>query len=117
MAHGEMSVQWRAGCTERGRAGSDPHLGLTSGGFVLDGLLEEGDVPEGAEEEDHLVVFIPYRGDLHVKPDGGSCRRQLGDRTSFEPQRLNIVQHQNRTGDTHGSWCRAAPRRTGTRSR
>lgn len=56
---------------------------LTSGGFILDGLLEECDVPEGAEEEDHLIVFIPYGGDLHVKPYGCSCRTQLRWQSSF----------------------------------
>lgn len=63
-------------------------LRLTSGGFILDGLLEEGDVPEGAEEENHLVVFVPYRGDLHVKPDGCTCRTQL--RSPFNPKNTHL---------------------------
>ena len=83
-AHRETSVESHVGCTPRGAAwacagsalirASSP---LTSVGFVLDGLLEECDVPEGAEEQNHLLVFIPNRSDLHVKPNGCSCRTQL----------------------------------------
>lgn len=49
-------------------------LCLTFGRLVLDGLLEEGDVLESAEEQNHLVVFVPDGGHLHVEPHGTSCR-------------------------------------------
>lgn len=46
---------------------------LTSRRLVFDRLLEQGDVSEGAEEKNHLVVFVFDRGHLHVEPDGCSC--------------------------------------------
>lgn len=45
----------------------------TFGGFILDGLLEEGDVLEGAEEQNHLVVLVPDGGYLHVEPHRTFC--------------------------------------------
>lgn len=48
--------------------------GLTFGGLVFDGLLEQGDVLERAEEQNHLVVLVPDGSDLHVEPDRTSCR-------------------------------------------
>lgn len=47
---------------------------LTFGRFVLDGLLEESDVLEGAKEQNHLVVLVPDGSHLHVEPHGISCR-------------------------------------------
>ena len=39
--------------------------------LVLDGLFEGGDVPEGAEEEDHHVPLILDRRDVHQQPQRG----------------------------------------------
>ena len=36
--------------------------------LVLNGLLEGGDVPEGAEEQDHHVPLILDWGDVHQQP-------------------------------------------------
>ena len=36
--------------------------------LVLNGLLEGGDVPEGAEEQDHHVSLILDWGDVHQQP-------------------------------------------------
>ena len=41
--------------------------------LVLDGLLEGGDVPEGAEEEHHHVALILDRRNVHQKPERSSC--------------------------------------------
>ena len=62
------------------------NLSLTFGGLVLDGLLEEGDVLEGAEEQNHLVVLVPDGGHLHVEPDRTSCRN-----ISVQSQLLVII--------------------------
>ena len=43
-------------------------------GLVLDGLLEGGDVPEGAEEEHHHVPLILDRRNVHQKPQRSSCK-------------------------------------------
>lgn len=61
------------------------NLLLTFCGFVLDGLLEDGDVLEGAEEQNHLVVLVPDGSHLHVEPHGTSCR----DIASFVKQSPN----------------------------
>lgn len=47
---------------------------LTFCGFVLDGLLEQGDVLKRAEEQNHLVVLVPDGSHLHVEPHRASCR-------------------------------------------
>ena len=39
--------------------------------LVLDGLFEGGDVPEGAEEQDHHVPLILDRRDVHQQPQRG----------------------------------------------
>ena len=39
--------------------------------LVLNGLFEGGDVPEGAEEEDHHVSLILDGGDVHQQPERG----------------------------------------------
>lgn len=44
-------------------------LSATFRGIVLDGLFERRDVAEGAEKQDHLLLFIPNGSDLHKKPD------------------------------------------------
>lgn len=46
---------------------------LTFCAFVLNGLLEERDVSEGAEEQHHLVVLIFNGRHLHVEPYWRSC--------------------------------------------
>lgn len=45
-------------------------LTLTFGGVVFNRLFKGRDVAEGAKEEDHLLLFISNRGDLHKKPHG-----------------------------------------------
>lgn len=40
----------------------------TSSGFILDGLLEDGDVFERAQEQDNLVILIPDWCNLHIEP-------------------------------------------------
>ena len=40
-------------------------------GLVLNRLFEGGDVPEGAEEEDHHVSLILDGGDVHQQPERG----------------------------------------------
>ena len=55
--------------------GADGGVGgvtLTCGGVILDGLLEHGDVLEGAEEQHHLVVLVSDRSHLHVEPHRAS---------------------------------------------
>lgn len=44
-------------------------LFATFRGVVFDGLLKCRDVAEGAEKQDHLLLFIPNGSDLHKKPD------------------------------------------------
>lgn len=38
-------------------------------GIVFDGLFKCRDVAEGAEKQDHLLLFIPNGSDLHKEPD------------------------------------------------
>lgn len=45
------------------------HLFATFRGIVLDGLFECRDVTEGAEKQDHLLLFVPNGSDLHKEPD------------------------------------------------
>lgn len=45
---------------------------LTSGGFIFNGLLEDSDILERAEEQDHFIVLVPDGGHLHVEPHRGS---------------------------------------------
>lgn len=124
VAHRETSVESPAGCTPpcagllSEKCAQEPTCiwalsGLTSGGFIFDGLLEECDVPEGAEEENHLVVFVPNGGDLHVKPYGRSCRWQ--NSLLIQHVWVNTKKPGGGGVDTHCPWCRAAPRRTVTR--
>lgn len=40
----------------------------TFAGVVLDGLLECSYVAESAKEQDHFILFVPDRSDLHKKP-------------------------------------------------
>ena len=49
---------------------------LTGGGVVVDGLLEHGDVLEGAEEQNHLIVLVPDGSHLHVEPHRAACRAE-----------------------------------------
>lgn len=42
---------------------------LTFGRIVFDGLLKGRDVAERAEEQDHFLLFVSYRSDLHKKPN------------------------------------------------
>lgn len=43
---------------------------LTFGGVVFNGLFKGRDVAEGAQEQNHLLLFISNWGDLHEKPHG-----------------------------------------------
>lgn len=49
------------------------YLTLTFGGIVFNGLFEGRYVAEGAEEQDHFLLFVSYRSNLHKKPNRCPC--------------------------------------------
>ena len=56
-------------------------------GLVLNGLLEGGDVPEGAEEQDHHVSLILDGGDVHEQP-----QRSPWAVANVTPERIRTTQ-------------------------
>lgn len=100
---------------------------LTFCRFIFNGLLEERDVSEGAEEKHHLVIFIFNGRDLHVQPYWRPCGWGGDDSHSEVTDDDDVDDNDTKTrleaqpgllicAGTHCSLCRAAPRRTGTRS-